>query len=69
MEQKTPEQLADDLLEAWAASQVTGNEDPGDVLRRNGILNRRRIAHVHGIEISLEGYERRHRDKEEEDTR
>lgn len=61
----TPEQIADDLLEAWANSQVEGNEDPGDVLRRNGILNRRRMAHVHGIEVSISRIERRQRREDE----
>lgn len=69
MGEKTPEQLADELLEAWARSQLKGNEDPGDVLRRNGILNRRRIAHVHDIEVSISRIEKHHQsfDHNEED--
>lgn len=66
MGEKTPEQLADELLEAWAKSQLQGNDDPGDVLRRNGILNRRRIGHVHKIEVSLDAIERRQRQPEDE---
>lgn len=65
MGEKTPEQLADELLEAWAKSQLQGNDDPGDVLRRNGILNRRRIHHVHQIEVSIERFNRVDREDEE----
>lgn len=62
MGERTPEQeyerLADILLEQWATENLEGSDDPGDVLRRNGILNRRRIHHVHQIEVSINRLER-----------
>lgn len=61
MKEPTPtlEEQADALLEEWARSQAEGNDDPGDVLRKAGILNRRRLGLVHSREIPLSRFRAR----------
>lgn len=52
-QEKTPDQMADDLLTKWASAHKRGKQKPGEVLRENGILNNHRLHHVERIEIPM----------------
>lgn len=66
-DQRTPEQQADDLLEEWARSQIRGHQDPGDILRKDGILNARRLREVRSREIPISRFPQLNGDKPEDD--
>jgi hypothetical protein len=65
---RTPEEQADDLLEEWARSQAQGHQQPGDILRKDGILNRRRLREVHSREIPMSRFPQLSGDKPEDDV-
>lgn len=67
-EQRTPDEMADDLLEEWARSQAHGHQDPGDILRKHGILNRRRLRAIYSREISVSRFPQLEGDNAEDEV-
>jgi hypothetical protein len=51
--EKTPDEIADELLTKWATAHKRGKQHPGEVLRENGILNNHRLRHIERIEIPM----------------